>query len=157
MRATLDYAHTRIERALRIGVVQVKSGQRRPTIKARGPQRPDERRNRPITAEERAAIVAMWNTGAKVGPIFRNFQRDRGQIVAVLKAAGINASTRARVPKREAIIVDLLSGKSVREIAAKRKTGNGYIRLVESDLIAEGKLANHPQAKRTEHHRRKIE
>jgi hypothetical protein len=144
----LVFIHSRLERALALGRVELGGRARRTaTAAARGP-RPEatDKSKRYLTAAERKGMVALWHEGKSVGQIRKHYDREWAHVRYVLREAGIDITTRKRVTVRERVAALLLRGLSDREIAEQGITVVTYIRSIRAELIAEGKLERRRKA-----------
>ena len=152
IRSTLEYAHSRIERALRIGVVQV-SGQRA----SHAPRKPGgtrrsatDKAQRATTPTERAAIGKAWLAGATYVVLKRDFGREYAGVLDILRQEGIDPASRSKRRSCRSRIEEMLRRwQSPSAIAAALHTGLTYVYSVQRELVSAGTLSKPERAKRT--------
>lgn len=135
------WAEARIREALSRKHVSLSKG-RHMALGLRGPK-PDcmDKSRCRVTPKEVAAMVAGWTAGKTVGEISQEHNRAYSHVQIILARAGVDLSTRpARKIKRDNIAADLMAGKTVTDIVAKRKIARKYVSSIQHDMVREGKL-----------------
>lgn len=136
----VTFAHSRIDRALRIGRVELKEVARRvtPTTRTRITKEPIERR--PIEPGEIDDMVKMWKVDNTVAEIASKHKREWAHVRYYLGKRGINTKDRKRLTVKKRITDYLLAGKSTSEIVAVGLSTAKYINTIERDLAADGRI-----------------
>lgn len=107
--------HSRLERALKIGRVEIKEVNRRcATSEARKPRcaryGAPEATYRKMDDAEKAKIVELWNSGRTIVQIKNELKREWAHVRTILISFGIDPATRRRVTVKETVEGLLLSG-----------------------------------------------
>lgn len=140
---TLVFAHSRIERALRIGRVEIGGRVIRMTRPISREPKPEatQKQYRRIREEERADILAMVRAGRPAAEICAKHNREWAHISYVAKLAGIEIRARTGPSRKDLIEAALLAGKSQEQILGEIPTSASYIAGIAHNMRAEGRLA----------------
>lgn len=142
IKATLDYAESRLTRALRLGRVEIKEPLHRvATAEARKPRDGSEKSYRFVQPEVVSEIVALWRSGKSVGEIRNAVHLEWSHIRYILSGAGIDLSKRDKpLTKRQRIEIQFRSGDTMEQIMSRNTSSKNYVRLIRSDMVASGEL-----------------